>query len=175
MCQAVLHRPGTNNAVPKGEIDANIMQHTVFLNSCNERQSTDLVGIVHVPAPPMGLCSKKHPADTTIRPGSTVRCPTIRSTCSASCRSCAIVGRPRLRRVVLAPAIHRAALTQPAMGIRIASNAMPGVCRVVPRHDATVGVDFPATARSTLSIPNTDNCPGVCRLVVTSAVKASPS
>jgi D-methionine transport system substrate-binding protein len=48
-----------NNAVFKGEIDANVMQHTVFLNSYNERQKTDLVGIVHVPTPPMGLYSKK--------------------------------------------------------------------------------------------------------------------
>src|SRR5664280_1423192 len=58
--------------------------------------------------------------------------------------------------------------------MRVASNAIPGACRVVPRHDATVGADFPASVRSTLSIPNTDNCPGVCRLVVISAVKTSP-
>ena len=38
-----------NNAVFKGEIDANVMQHTIFLNSYNDRQQTDLVGIVHVP------------------------------------------------------------------------------------------------------------------------------
>src|SRR2546425_7452530 len=48
-----------NNAVFKGEIDANVMQHTIFLNSYNERQKTDLAGIVHVPTPPMGLYSKK--------------------------------------------------------------------------------------------------------------------
>jgi D-methionine transport system substrate-binding protein len=64
-----------NNAVFKGEIDANVMQHTVFLNSYNERQRTDLVGIVHVPTPPMGLYSKKHPGGTEIKPGSTVAVP----------------------------------------------------------------------------------------------------
>jgi D-methionine transport system substrate-binding protein len=64
-----------NNAVFKGEIDANVMQHTVFLNSYNERQKTDLVGIVHVPTPPMGLYSKKHPNGTQIKPGSTVAVP----------------------------------------------------------------------------------------------------
>jgi D-methionine transport system substrate-binding protein len=37
-----------NNAVFKNEIDANVMQHTIFLNSYNDRQQTDLVGIVHV-------------------------------------------------------------------------------------------------------------------------------
>ena len=64
-----------NNAVFKGEIDANVMQHTIFLNSYNERQKTDLVGIVHVPTPPMGLYSKKHPLGTPIKPGSTVAVP----------------------------------------------------------------------------------------------------
>jgi D-methionine transport system substrate-binding protein len=64
-----------NNAVFKREIDANVMQHTIFLNSYNERQKTDLAGIVHVPTPPMGLYSKKHPLGTPIKPGSTVAVP----------------------------------------------------------------------------------------------------
>ncbi|OKO91985.1 methionine-binding protein [Bradyrhizobium sp. NAS80.1] len=64
-----------NNAVFKSEIDANVMQHTIFLESYNERQSTDLVGIVHVPTPPMGLYSKKHPLGTPIKPGSSVAVP----------------------------------------------------------------------------------------------------
>jgi D-methionine transport system substrate-binding protein len=64
-----------NNAVFKNEIDANVMQHTIFLNSYNDRQQTDLVGIVHVPTPPMGLYSKKHPPGTPIKPGSTVAVP----------------------------------------------------------------------------------------------------
>jgi D-methionine transport system substrate-binding protein len=51
------------------------MQHTVFLNSYNERQNTDLVGIVYVPTPPMGLYSKKHALGTPIKPGSTVAVP----------------------------------------------------------------------------------------------------
>ncbi|TYL85798.1 MetQ/NlpA family ABC transporter substrate-binding protein [Bradyrhizobium cytisi] len=64
-----------NNAVFKSEIDANVMQHTIFLDSYNERQKTDLVGIVHVPTPPMGLYSKKHPLGTPIKPGSSVAVP----------------------------------------------------------------------------------------------------
>lgn len=51
------------------------MQHTAFLGSCNERQRTDLVGIVHVPTPPMGLYSKKHALGTPIKPGSTIAVP----------------------------------------------------------------------------------------------------
>ncbi|KJC35060.1 methionine-binding protein [Bradyrhizobium sp. LTSP849] len=64
-----------NNAVFKSEIDANVMQHTIFLDSYNERQKTDLVGIVHVPTPPMGLYSKKHPLGSPIKPGSSVAVP----------------------------------------------------------------------------------------------------
>lgn len=64
-----------NNAVFKSEIDANVMQHTIFLESYNERQKTDLVGIVDVPTPAMGLYSKKHPLGTPIKPGSSVAVP----------------------------------------------------------------------------------------------------
>ncbi|WP_315786545.1 MetQ/NlpA family ABC transporter substrate-binding protein [Bradyrhizobium sp. SZCCHNPS1003] len=64
-----------NNSVFKSEIDANVMQHTVFLNSYNERQKTDLTGIVHVPTPPMGIYSKKHPLGTKIASGAKVAVP----------------------------------------------------------------------------------------------------
>lgn len=64
-----------NNAVFKNEIDADVMQHTVFLNSYNERQKTDLVGIVHVPTPPMGIYSKKHALGEKIGPGAKVAVP----------------------------------------------------------------------------------------------------
>jgi D-methionine transport system substrate-binding protein len=36
----------------KGEIDADVMQHTVFLNSDNERQKTDLVREMSLDSPP---------------------------------------------------------------------------------------------------------------------------
>jgi D-methionine transport system substrate-binding protein len=64
-----------NNAVFKGDIDADVMQHTIFLDSYNERQKTDLTGIVHVPTPPMGLYSKKYALGTPIKPGATVAVP----------------------------------------------------------------------------------------------------
>ncbi len=63
------------NAVFKGDIDASVMQHTIFLDSYNERQKTDLTGIVHVPIPPMGLYSKKHALGTPIKPGATLAVP----------------------------------------------------------------------------------------------------
>ncbi len=61
-----------NTAVFKNDIDANVMQHTVFLNSYNDRQKTDLVGIVQVPTPPMGLYSKKHAKGEAVKPGTSV-------------------------------------------------------------------------------------------------------
>lgn len=48
-----------NDAVNRGDIDANIMQHPVYLKSVNERLGINNVGIVQVPTPPMGLYSQK--------------------------------------------------------------------------------------------------------------------
>lgn len=64
-----------NNAVFKNDIDADVMQHTVFLDSYNERQKTDLAGIVYVPTPPMGLYSKKHPLGEKIAAGAKIAVP----------------------------------------------------------------------------------------------------
>lgn len=64
-----------NTAVFKNDIDANVMQHSVFLNSYNDRQKTDLTGIVQVPTPPMGLYSKKHARSAQVKPGATVAVP----------------------------------------------------------------------------------------------------
>jgi ABC-type metal ion transport system substrate-binding protein len=78
-----------NNAVFKGEIDANVMQHTILLNSYNDRQQTDLVGIVHVPTPPMASIrrsTRRERRSSLDRPAPS---PTIPSTCSDPCGSCA--------------------------------------------------------------------------------------
>jgi D-methionine transport system substrate-binding protein len=64
-----------NTAVFKNDIDANVMQHTVFLNAYNERQKTDLAGIITVPTPPMGLYSKKHTRADAVKAGMTVVVP----------------------------------------------------------------------------------------------------
>ena len=64
-----------NSAVFKGDIDANVMQHSVFLASYNERNKTDLVGIVQVPTPPMGLYSRKHKDLNNLKKGFTVAVP----------------------------------------------------------------------------------------------------
>ncbi|NEG60445.1 MetQ/NlpA family ABC transporter substrate-binding protein [Pantoea agglomerans] len=64
-----------NDAVHRGTIDANIMQHPVYLKSVNDRLGIDNVGIVQVPTPPMGLYSERVKTLTQPAPGSTVSVP----------------------------------------------------------------------------------------------------
>ncbi len=64
-----------NVAVSKGEIDANVFQHSLYLESINKREKIDLVGVVQVPTPPMGLYSKKHKSLDDIPKGAKVNLP----------------------------------------------------------------------------------------------------
>jgi D-methionine transport system substrate-binding protein len=64
-----------NTAVFRDDIDANVMQHTVFLDAYNLRNKTDLIGITTVPTPPMGLYSRKHVRGEALKPGATVAVP----------------------------------------------------------------------------------------------------
>jgi len=64
-----------NQAVYRGEIAADVMQHEVYLKSYNDRNGTDLVAVVQVPTPPMGLYSKKHHALTDVQAGAKVAVP----------------------------------------------------------------------------------------------------
>jgi D-methionine transport system substrate-binding protein len=64
-----------NQAVDRGEIVADVMQHEVYLKSYNDRNGTDLVGVVQVPTPPMGLYSTKHHSLADVKPGARVAVP----------------------------------------------------------------------------------------------------
>lgn len=64
-----------NVAVSKGEIDANIFQHSVYLKSINDKEKIDLVGVVQVPTPPMGIYSNKHKSLNDVKDGTTVAVP----------------------------------------------------------------------------------------------------
>ncbi|MDR5836048.1 MetQ/NlpA family ABC transporter substrate-binding protein [Caballeronia sp. LZ034LL] len=64
-----------NQAVYRGEIVADVMQHSVYLKSYNDRNGTDLVGVVQVPTPPMGLFSTRHHALSEVKKGATVAVP----------------------------------------------------------------------------------------------------
>src|SRR3981081_1070243 len=64
-----------------------------------------------------------------------------------------------------------------AIRIRVASKVKPGACLAVPVHAAVGGVDLPVSVKltSSMPMPKTDGCPGVCRSVAMKAVKLSPS
>jgi D-methionine transport system substrate-binding protein len=64
-----------NQAVERGEIFADVMQHEVYLKSYNDRNGTDLVGVVQVPTPPMGLYSTRHHSLAEVKPGARVAVP----------------------------------------------------------------------------------------------------
>lgn len=64
-----------NDAVEREQIDANIFQHTLYLNATNKQQGFDLVPIVHVPTPPMGLYSQRHKSLDAVPDGATVTLP----------------------------------------------------------------------------------------------------
>jgi len=64
-----------NDAVARGNIEANIMQHPVYLKSVNERLGIDNIGIVQVPTPPMGLYSAKIKQLAKPEAGTTVSVP----------------------------------------------------------------------------------------------------
>jgi len=64
-----------NDAVERGQIDANIFQHTIYLEANNRSQKFDLVPIVHVPTPPMGLYSKRWKSLAEVPDGATVTVP----------------------------------------------------------------------------------------------------
>ncbi len=64
-----------NDAVARGNIDANIMQHPVYLKSVNERLGIDNTGIVQVPTPPMGLYGGKIKTLKTPTEGTVISVP----------------------------------------------------------------------------------------------------
>ncbi|WPB58852.1 MetQ/NlpA family ABC transporter substrate-binding protein [Xylophilus sp. GOD-11R] len=64
-----------NDAVHRGQIHANIFQHSLYLESSNKSQGFDLVPIVNVPTPPMGLYSQRHKTLATVPDGATVTLP----------------------------------------------------------------------------------------------------
>ncbi|MFE4710822.1 MULTISPECIES: MetQ/NlpA family ABC transporter substrate-binding protein [unclassified Paenibacillus] len=64
-----------NVAVANGEIDANVFQHSLYLQSINVREKIDLIGAVQVPTPPMGLYSKKHKSLDEVSDGDQVNLP----------------------------------------------------------------------------------------------------
>lgn len=64
-----------NVAVDSGEIDANIMQHPVFLEFINDQEGLDNAALVQIPTPRMGLFGGKKTSLDDVAEGSTVTVP----------------------------------------------------------------------------------------------------
>ena len=64
-----------NVAVARGELDANVHQHQLYLDSINEREKIDLTGAIQVPTPPMGLYSKKYKSLDEVSEGAQINLP----------------------------------------------------------------------------------------------------
>jgi len=64
-----------NVAVASGEIDANIMQHPVYLQFVNEQEGIDNAALVQIPTPRMGLFGGKKSSLEGVTDGATVTVP----------------------------------------------------------------------------------------------------
>lgn len=64
-----------NVALRDGEIDANIMQHTVYMDSINEQEGLTNVALVQVPGPPMALFGGKQDSLDDLESGAQVSVP----------------------------------------------------------------------------------------------------
>ncbi|MCS5713250.1 MetQ/NlpA family ABC transporter substrate-binding protein [Herbiconiux sp. CPCC 205716] len=65
----------TNVAVDQGEIDANIIQHPVYMNFVNGQEGLNNVALVQVPTPRMGLFGGKSTSLDDVKQGATVTVP----------------------------------------------------------------------------------------------------
>lgn len=86
-----------NDAVNRGQIDANIFQHSLYLNASNASQGFDLVPVVHVPTPPMGLFSQRHRSLATVPDGATVTLPADPVNASRALNILAAIGWVQLK------------------------------------------------------------------------------
>ena len=64
-----------NNALANGDIDANLFQNVLFIDSYNEENNTELKNIIQVPTAPMGLYSGTFDSIESITSGSEVALP----------------------------------------------------------------------------------------------------
>jgi D-methionine transport system substrate-binding protein len=61
-----------NNALDNGDIDANLFQHTIYLETFEEQNNMDLEALSTVPTAPMGFFSEKFTSVDEIQDGATV-------------------------------------------------------------------------------------------------------
>ncbi|WP_042224812.1 MetQ/NlpA family ABC transporter substrate-binding protein [Oceanobacillus manasiensis] len=61
-----------NNALSRGDLDANLFQHTIYLEAFSEENDMDLSSVIAVPTAPMGLYSNSFASTEEIAEGSTI-------------------------------------------------------------------------------------------------------
>ncbi|WP_042352875.1 MetQ/NlpA family ABC transporter substrate-binding protein [Bacillus massiliigorillae] len=64
-----------NNALAKGSIDANLFQHSIYLENFIKENKLDLTGLITVPTAPMGIYSNKYKSLDDIKDGATITIP----------------------------------------------------------------------------------------------------
>ncbi|MEH6943283.1 MetQ/NlpA family ABC transporter substrate-binding protein [Bacillus sp. JJ722] len=64
-----------NKALDKGDIDANLFQHSIYLENFIKENKVDLAGLITVPTAPMGIYSNKFKSLDEIKDGATITIP----------------------------------------------------------------------------------------------------
>jgi D-methionine transport system substrate-binding protein len=64
-----------NNALDTGDIDANLFQHTIYLEDFAKQNNMDLTPLISVPTAPMGIYSNVYKSLDEIKDGSTIAVP----------------------------------------------------------------------------------------------------
>ncbi|PSL41855.1 D-methionine transport system substrate-binding protein [Planomicrobium soli] len=64
-----------NNALNNGDLDANLFQHSVYLENFSKENSMDLTGLITVPTAPMGIYSNTYESIEEVEDGATIAIP----------------------------------------------------------------------------------------------------
>ncbi|QHJ70283.1 MetQ/NlpA family ABC transporter substrate-binding protein [Planococcus halotolerans] len=64
-----------NVALNSGDLDANLFQHTIYLENFETENNMDLEGLISVPTAPMGIYSNKYDSLESIEEGATIAIP----------------------------------------------------------------------------------------------------
>lgn len=64
-----------NKALDNGDIQANLFQHTIYLENFEKENNMDLTALINVPTAPMGLYSNVYKSIDEVKEGSTVTLP----------------------------------------------------------------------------------------------------
>ncbi|WP_434511803.1 MetQ/NlpA family ABC transporter substrate-binding protein [Desulfitobacterium sp. AusDCA] len=64
-----------NKALNNGDIQANLFQHTIYLENFAKENKMDLTALISVPTAPMGIYSKKYKSLNEVNAGATVSIP----------------------------------------------------------------------------------------------------